>query len=502
LASLLALGLTVSPGCTAVLDWDTCESNTDCPADNPVCDTEAGVCVGGSGTGPGPGPGLTTDQLLDNGCYKVSGVPLSEALDPDVVLVATLLPISGPLGAVGPSMDNAVVMAAQEMNGIGGLGGSTKLAVLSCDSGSDTAPAAIAAEHIVKAGVKAVIGPARSAVVIDAFNSIFKAAEVLTITPSGTAPALSDLADDNLVWRTCPSDAFQGAAMAGYLKDSGASKVALVNIDDAYGNGLAQNVRDGLCAPAGPLNCTDDDVFFNRKYGEATYPTVHPQIVLDLEAFQPDITVLIGLNEDGKNFLTLVEQTTISRRFVVSDGLKDGGLVNELEAELVCRTVGTQPAAPSGSNYQNFELGYRGSFDGDQAGAFSANSYDAMYLLGYAYAAAGIDADGPALAAALGRVSSGDTVNVGLTDFLSATQRLSSSSTTTINFEGASGPLDFTAKGEAPASIEMWAFDVDDSETNTLGEVFSADGIYNAPVISDPSVPGQGAACVPFRSAP
>ncbi len=439
MSTLLALSACLSLGCSAILDWDLCSNDQQCPTTHPTCNVTAGVCVGQGG-----GAGLTVDQLLDNHCSGIYGVPLENALDADVMLIGSLLPKTGQLAQYGPPIDNAVAMAVNEINDLGGLFGK-KMAVLSCDSGTSSDQATVAATHLVNAGVSAVIGPAASSVTIDTFNDVLRDAGVLTMTPSATAPALSDLADDGLLWRTCPSDAFQGAAMAGFLSGSGIGKIALVNRDDAYGNGLANAVRDGLCAS---FDCLDDTKFFNRKYDPDAFSTIQSQIALDLEGFAPEMTVLIAFGEDGVNFLNLMAQTTVSRRVIVSDGMKSSSLIAEVDdVEFICRMLGTQPAAPSGNNYQAFGLNYGASHGGAQPGAFSANAYDGTYLIGYAMAAAGANVTGATLSTALGRMSTGEPVNVGQTDWTANIQRLSSSETTTIDFQGASGPLDFTSKG-------------------------------------------------------
>lgn len=479
----------VSTGCSAVLDWDSCTTDADCGAGR-TCDTANGICLGGT---------ITVAGLLKNNCQRVYGVPLENALDDNVILLGTLLPKNGQLAQYGGPMDDAVAMAVGEINSAGGLFGK-KLAVLSCDSGTDSAQAKVAAAHLVNVGVPAVIGPAASGVSIDVFNDVFRAAGILSISPSATAPAISDLADDNLLWRTCPSDAFQGAAMAGYLNNSGAAKVALINRDDAYGNGLAQAVKDGVCAPAGPMDCNDDSLFFTRRYNAEAYSSPQSNIMLALAAFEPDVTVLVGFVEDGANFLNLAAQTTISRRFIVTDGMKSSDLITLVnEPELVCRLLGTQPAAPSGSNYQSFEINYGASYGGLQPGAFSANAYDALYALGYAMAAAGDTINGQTIAAGLSRLSTGTAVDVGQPGWGANIQKLSSSPTATIDFRGASGPLNFTANGEAPASIELWSFDLDKSETWSIGEIYSAEGEYEAPTGVDLAAPGIGAACAPFN---
>ena len=119
---------------------------------------------------------------------------------------------------------------------------------------------------------------------------------------------------------------------------------------------------------------------------------------------------------------------------------------------------------------------------GHQPGAFSANAYDALYLLGYAIAATGTDSiTGASIAQGLTRLSEGEEVRVGAGDWNTGIQKLASAPLATIDFEGASGSLDFDEHGEATSSIEAWVLNLDDKETETLGVIFDPVQGYTTP---------------------
>ena len=66
--------------------------------------------------------------------------------------------------------------------------------------------------------VLAIVGPACSGAVLATANSVAIPAGVLMITPSGTSPEITKLKDKDLVYRTLPSDDYQGRALARTLK--------------------------------------------------------------------------------------------------------------------------------------------------------------------------------------------------------------------------------------------------------------------------------------------
>jgi branched-chain amino acid transport system substrate-binding protein len=348
--------------------------------------------------------------------------------------------------------------------------------VLFCDSGTNSETTKRILEHIATFDdISAVIGPAASNVVVDSFNAVAKGENILMMSPAATSTVISDIQDNDLLWRTAPSDAIQGAAIARYLlNEEGLERIAIINRDDIYGNGLRDTIMEHLCES---FKCIDNNKFYTAVYKESSITTDQSTIVIELEEFNPSITVLIGFIEDGGAFLELASQKNVTR-FILSDGLKSDELLKlDLSQDMECQLIGTQPATPSGKNYQSFESRFNGKYDA--VGSYTANAYDAVYLLGYAIAATNTSRPtGPEIAAGLKRLSEGSIVNTGTSDWNKATQELAAKPSVTINYEGASGPLDFDANGEAPSDIEGWALNIDDEKTFSLGTIFTDDGIY------------------------
>src|SRR5262249_21007055 len=103
-------------------------------------------------------------------------------------------------------------------------------------------------------------------------------------------------------------------------------------------------------------------------------------------------------------------------------------------------------------------------------------TYDAAYLIAYAVIAlCAKDVTGASLADALRRtVPPGPRVDVGPNAINDAVMSLRSG--TNIDFNGASGPLDFdVATGDAEADIQVWCLDVDATGKATS---FKDSGLY------------------------
>ncbi len=469
LAALLA-------GCSFTLDFeDECAATDDCAAG---LSCVGGLCVGGGG-----GSDVTSAD-----CPTVYGVPAARARDADVVLIGTLLPATGQLAEYGPPMERAVYLAVDEINQSGGINGKT-LAVLSCDDGStDEVKSIAAAKHLVDTvGVKAIIGSAASSLTIKVFNDVAKPAGVLMISPASTSPAITDLPDGNLLWRTVPSDAIQGAAIAAHVIAEGHTKVAVVNRDDTYGNGLQEAIRNGLCKQD---RCGEAH-YLPQRYDPTPEKFQEPQsrALVRLQDFAPDVVVLVGFLDDGIHFLKLAATAGLNK-FILTDGMKDARVVAEVpDTALVGGILGTAPADPQGENYRAFTFRFRSKWDADP-GAYTANAYDAAYAIGYALGALDgrFPITGGAIAGQLRRLSSGRTrINVGGTDFNRGVQTLRRGGEATIDIEGASGSLNFDgARGEAQANIEGWRFDAAGQRVRSIGLLYLADGTYVPPMAETP----------------
>lgn len=497
LSGLVALAL--SPACTAVLDFDDeCAVDADCEAIGRGLRCDVGFCVKKALIEPAP----CATCPPNSGCDRLYGEDPRLVPAGSVFVLGTLLPRSGALGAFGEAMDNGVRLAISEINQSGGVLGK-KLAVVSCDDGTDANQAERAARHLAEvAGVNAIVGAGASGVTIEAFNRVAKPNRVLMMSPSATSPAITNLPDDGLLWRTAPSDAVQGRAIAEYLLRRNFTRIAIVNRNDAYGNGLAQAIQQQLCS-SGSFPCSPETIM-NRLYSDqpgALQDEDQAKAVRDVEGFAPGAVVLIAYVQDGVALMNLASGKGF--RFILTDGTRDVALLGASagqpgvsDSAILCTLVGTNPASPSGELYNAFALKYDANFKAPP-GTFAANSYDAAYLIALAHAAAAgaglTSPDGRALAEGLTRLSRGSRIELGVQDFGRALTELSASDTSTVDVVGVSGPLDFDATtGEAPSGIEMWRFDNSLSRISNLGVVYDGQSSYTFDaVLQDP----PGGAC-------
>ncbi len=157
------------------------------------------------------------------------------------LVIGALLPLTDTL--LGEPMVAAVEAAVDRINDAGGvLDLQVRLTV--ADEGSSTASATAAIQTLLDRDVDAVIGPASSLIALSTLDELVSAGKVVC-SPTASALALDGFPDDDLFFRTVPSDSLQARAIAGTADQTGAQRVTIAYVDDSYGRPFADAVRSG-----------------------------------------------------------------------------------------------------------------------------------------------------------------------------------------------------------------------------------------------------------------
>ena len=152
--------------------------------------------------------------------------------------VGILLPETGGLASVGGPMIQAAQLPAMQVNDAEPAG----LTVNAQLEDTQTSPSAgtAAAESLVSAGVPSVCGSASSGVNVPVSQQVFIPNEIVGCSPSSTALSVTNLEDDDYIFRTAPSDLLQGRVMAAVMSERlGADTVSVLHVNNDYGQQLA-----------------------------------------------------------------------------------------------------------------------------------------------------------------------------------------------------------------------------------------------------------------------
>lgn len=375
----------------------------------------------------------------------------------------------------------AVRLAVREVNRTGGTINGRPLGVIFCDNGGpDNSVEGDARkalnEHAMDylagtLGVPALVGPLRSSDSLTLISrALAKRYPTVIISPSATSPALTkqpdklDPADKfGLFWRTCPSDELQGSVLATNVIPQG-QKVAVIYLQDAYGEGLSTVFKEKYEAGSDPMMPSTVVTFpFDAS-------TDRVALASSVASAQPQAVLIISVQAvDSIGILTEIAKTPVGGgavKFYFTDGSKDDTKLLDPALpqgvkDLIQQSRGTAPARPSGPNFELFKTNLQKDFMlSADAYAFLAQSYDAGYVGAYGIAFAsrtGTDYDGRQVAEGLANLSSGTMINISPTEWPAGKSELSSGPLK-INLVGTSGELDFNAStGEAPGPIEIWS---------------------------------------------
>jgi ABC-type branched-subunit amino acid transport system substrate-binding protein len=365
-----------------------------------------------------------------------------------------LQPLSGGLGNLGQPIRDAAVLPFTLLEG------NTEFTIDSQVEDTQTDPNAgqTAASSLVDAGYPAVTGAASSEVTIQVAKEVFIPNSVVGCSPASTSPAITDLDDNNLIWRTPPSDALQGQVLAQVAtEDEGAETAATMYVNNAYGQALSESFVSAFDGTV------QNEVSFPK--GASSYSSQLSQALSD----DPDIVVVVGYPESGVQlFRDYYSGYDGSKPFLVTDGLQDSDLPSDV-GNAMTNVGGSAPSA-AGPGEEFFVTEYQNEYDAEP-GVFTSQAFDATAVCLLANAAAG-ENSGPAIAEQMQAVANpgGEEVTPStLADGLTM-----AAEGTEIQYQGASSPVNFDSNGDLQAATyEVFSFNEDGYETTDTIE-FSA----------------------------
>ena len=363
---------------------------------------------------------------------------------------------TGGLGALGPRIRDGARLAIDEVNRAGGVLNGQRLALVDADDQTNPQVAVDVATRLVQVEkVSALIGAMASGSTIPVANSVTIPNGVVQISPSSTAPAISALKDNDFVFRTAVPDGLQGLVIAREARARGVERIAIMAINSAYGNGLMNAIRENFTRLGGTVTSASNF--------EGDRPSYRAELATAAGSGNPQALVVVGYPANGGNtILRQALENGFFKNFILPDGMRDPSVVREIGAKNLSGTWGTAPASTAEAALQErFRASYRTFSKEDPTQAFVAEAYDAAMLIALAIQQAG-SADRTAIRDALRRVSNGPGERVGPGEFARAKELLSRG--TKINYEGASGPVEFDANGDVQGRIGVWSVRADSGE--------------------------------------
>jgi branched-chain amino acid transport system substrate-binding protein len=298
------------------------------------------------------------------------------------IKLGIVIGFTGPIESLTGSMAAAAEMAMAEVTASGKLlGGSTVTGVRGDSTCGDSAAGTAAAERVVTAdGVNGIVGGDCSGVTGAILQNVARPNGIVMVSPSATSPALSTAEDDNLFFRTAPSDAREGEVMADILVEKGVKSIALTYTNNDYGKGLADAIATSFTAKGGvvTINASHED-------GKADYSAE----VAALAAAGGDLLVVAGyLDQGGKGIIQNSLDTGAFTTFGLPGGMVGDNLPLAIGAPLD-GSYGQVAQSDSAGAAIMVEMGKAAATPFDATSPYTMESYDAAALMMLAMQAAG-----------------------------------------------------------------------------------------------------------------
>ena len=360
------------------------------------------------------------------------------------IKVGLLAGISGPIAAMAPPMLEATQLAFQQVNEQGGIVGGQELKAIVGDSACNPQNGVDGATKLVNIErVAALVGPHCSGSVIAVANSVTVPANLTLITPSGTSPDITALEDKGLVFRTVPSDDFQGRSLARTLLKQGTNKVAVAYLNNDYGTGLANAFKSEFEEKGGEIAG-----FAAHEEGKASYRSN----LAELSRGGAETLVIFDYGDGtGLTILRQALENGFFTNFMGSDGMKSDAVIRELGAENLDNFAASSPVGEKSDSLDLFNKAFK-AVGGNPDAIFVTSSYDAAFLMALALEKAG--GDSAKVAEALVAVSDGNGETVRPGEWKKAVELIATGKE--IDYKGASGDLNFDEVGDVPGSYALF----------------------------------------------
>ncbi len=381
-------------------------------------------------------------KLVLASAVAAGALSVSFAASAEDVKLGLLLAYTGPLEAMAPPIGEAAKLAAKQINDQGGILGGKLEMVVGDDTCTDATSASNTADRLINTDkVAAIVGGMCSGVTIAVANTVAIPAGVVMISPSATSPALTTLEDKDLVYRTAPSDAYQGDVMARMLMGKDIKDIAITYVNNDYGKGFADSLAAAFTAAGGKVAAN-----VPHEEGKSDY---RAELGTLAASGSPNLVILAYASGSGQ---TVLRQATESGDFTVyvgGDGMVGDALLTGIDASAVEGMIATKPGTPEIAGSGIFADAAKAA-GLDPTAIFSPQAYDATFIEALAIQKKG-NASRDGMAVAVREVSSapGEVILPG--EWEKAVKLLAEGKD--INYEGASGAHEFDKAGDVPGAI-------------------------------------------------
>ncbi|MCB2057405.1 MAG: ABC transporter substrate-binding protein [Novosphingobium sp.] len=354
--------------------------------------------------------------------------------------------LTGPVGELAREMRKGAELAMAQVNEQGGLLAS-RYQLLFADTACDPGRAVSAVRALIEESeVLALVGPVCSGATLRQAQSVSIPAGVVTLSVASASSLITRLNDNDLVFRTAPSDDLKGEAMARVAYETGIREIAISHATDAYNTGIAAVFAAAFEAIGGRVVLRQSHQPNQGGYQREGQAAANAAANIALFAYY---------GSGGLEYLDALFKTGRVAHVIATDGLMSKEMDKKFAAEDFARLTIVKAAADHDRSAYKHWAQFADAAGVKPAGPYVANAYDAAFLMALAIEAAG-NADRAKIAKALRAVSGPPGVRILPGEFAKARALLQQGQE--IDYDGASGPVDFDAAGDIAGRVSVNRF--------------------------------------------
>jgi ABC-type branched-subunit amino acid transport system substrate-binding protein len=343
--------------------------------------------------------------------------------------LGVLTPLTGAGGFDGPRMLKAMQAVAAEINANGGLLG-RKIELIIEDDQTNPEGAVRAARKLIDVSKVPVIMGTWASAVTSAVAPLCWESRTFLTTVSG-ADSITKLPHQGYLIRTQPNNHLQASKHAEFIAGLGMKRVFIMSIQAPFSAPTQQRLEEVLkqkgSQMVGSLIYDKDKTTYRSEVDQAL--RTKPDLIY-LNGYAPDVTILLrDLYRAGYNGPRFAQSYAVTNKVLES-----------LPPEVTEGVYTVQPSADVGSPAYALAVKRLGIAEPD---SYETQATDWISLVALAIAKAK-DATGTAIRDSVRKISQGDGMKV-----YSAVEGLARlAEGKEINYEGASGPVDFNEIGD------------------------------------------------------
>jgi len=429
IAVIAALGLTAA-ACGGD-DDDTAEEPADTvaePAEEPAPETTMAE-------EPAPETTMAEEPAPET---TMAEEPAGEGL-----VLGYVLPQTGGLSVIVDALVKPVEMAHEEILAAGG-----DLTLIPSDSGTDPNVASASVDGLIADGVHGIIGPAGTPVTLGVIDKI-TGANIVMCSGSNTGVVFSTYDDNGYYFRTAPPDSLQAQVLADTMTDDGVTSAAIAAVGNEYGAGFADELEAALDANgvtvAAKVVYDENATSYDAEVDEVANSGAEAVVLI---SYAEGVTFMQGMIEAG------IGPADIDVYF--TDGAKDNVTAEAVDPNnpsVLEGIRGTSPSLAPPDGEPTFVERFS-EFAPDAPTIFSAHFYDCTMTMALASLEAGSTDPSVYVENMLTVTNDGTECS----SYAECAELIEAGED--VNYQGASGPVDFSDVGEPTAgAYDVYTFD-------------------------------------------